>query len=145
VSIADAIDRAMDGLRDGGTAEVEEGGIRAEVEVVEADRIGARVRRIRVERQVPYALGPVADHWPKQLKDLPDRVIPIEVDPGLGGATLRTDPDDRSDDRFIEVHVRGATTDIRRHRVVDGNREPADWAMTREGLRRILDTLSQGS
>ena len=141
MTLREALDAEIDRAARGGTVHASEGAADAEIEVVEADRLGVRVRRVTVARALPHDPAQVGERWPRTLRDLPDRVIPIEVDPRLGGATLRSDPDDRADDTFVEVEVRGGSAEVRRYRVCPDGRTPIDWTMTREQLGRLIDAL----
>lgn len=141
MKLTDALDRELDRATGGGLVHAEGDGGHAEIDVVETDRLGVRVRRVRVEAPTPHDLDAIAERWPRRIRELPDRVCPIEVDPRLGGATLRSDPDDRADETFVEVEVRGATTEIRRHRPTPEGRDEVEWTMTREQLRRLVETL----
>jgi len=142
MKLTDALDRELDRAARGGVVHVEAEDGHAEVEVVEADRLGVKVRRVRVEAIRPHDLHGIAESWPRRLRELPDRVHPVEVDPRLGGATLRSDPDDRVDETFVEIEVRGASADVRRLRPTADGRDAIDWTMTREQLRRLVDTLT---
>ncbi|TVQ88764.1 MAG: hypothetical protein EA397_16335 [Deltaproteobacteria bacterium] len=139
----DAIDLALDGVRAGGTAQIEGAGTQTEIEVVESDRLGVKVRRIRVERDRAYDVEALGDRWPKTVRQLPDRLKPVEIEPRLGGATLRSDPEDRVDDTFMEVEVRDRAAEVQRQRTTPAGREASDWSMTREQLRGLLDALSE--
>lgn len=139
----DTIDQALDRVRAGGMAQIDQGSTQAEVEVIEADRIGIKVRRVRVERDRDYEVHGIAERWPRTVRSLPDRLHPVEVEPRLGGATLRSDPEDQVDDTFMEVEVRGSAAEVTRHRRLPGGREQTEWSMTREQLRGLLDALAQ--
>lgn len=149
MSVARALDAALDHALDHGVGEgpveVETDGVHAEVDVVDVDRIGVRVRGIRVRRPTDHDVEAVGREWPGRLRDLPDRVVPVEVDPRLGGANLRSDPADRRDDTFMDVEVRGSEARIRRLRAAPGQaREEVEWTTTRDGLERVVDTLAGG-
>jgi hypothetical protein len=144
MSLPDALDAELDRAARGGTVQASDGDNDAEIDVVEADRLGVRIRRITVARATPYDPAEIARDWPREIRELPERLRAVEVDPGLGGATFRSDPDDRRDDSFVEIEVRGGTAEIRRHRVGADGREALDWTMTRDQLRRLVDTLARG-
>ena len=111
----------------------------------EVGKLGVRVSRIRVEREDPYDVERVARDWPRDLRDLPDRIEPVEVDPRLGGASLRSKPDEMRDDRFIDVEVRDRSAEVRRFtRNRGGERRAADMTLTREQLGRMVDDLVRG-
>jgi hypothetical protein len=136
------LDEALDRLpREGGTVRVDRRGAEAEVTVVEADRLGVRVRGVSITRERPIDVSEEAKNLPERLRSLPERVAPVEVDAGLGGARLRTPPDElRGGREYFEVDVAPSRTSIRRTRVSDGGeREETDWTMTREQLDRLID------
>lgn len=135
------LDQALDALPEGGgTVEVDRGTHAAEIEVSDADRLGVSVRRVRVRRQEPLDVAHEALVLPERLRALPERVRAVEVDPGLGGARLRTDPDELRGDGYFEVDVEADATEIRRTRLGDGGeREATDFTLTREQLDRLID------
>jgi hypothetical protein len=138
------LDEALDRLPpEGGKVRVERGGTQAEVAVVEADRIGVRVRGVEVTRDRPVDVEAEARSLPERLRALPERVTPVEVDPTLGGARLRTRPEELRGREFFEVDVEPSRTSIRRSQVnADGERVETDWTMTREQLDRLIDETS---
>ncbi len=145
-AIPGALDEALDGIDGEGTAEVQRDGGRAEVEVEDVDRLGVRVKRVRVERDEDWDIGERADALPDQVRALPERVRAEEVAPELGGAILRTDPEEYDGERYFEVEVDQRGAEVRRVRVDkddDGHRarNADDWTMTREQLGRLLDEL----
>lgn len=114
----------------------------AAVDLVAVGPIGVRVRAVEVTRAVGVDVGDEAAALPERLRTLPERVVPVEVDRGLGGAVLRTPPDQMREREFFEVEVRPNTTTVRRHRVeADGSRQAADFALTRDQLGRLVDEL----
>lgn len=135
------LDDALDALRSGGgTIGVDRDGANAEVDVVDVDRLGVRVRSVRVVRQRPVDLETEARSLPDRIRALPDRLEPVEVDPGLGGARLRTRPEEYHRREYFEVDVEPLRTTVRRTRVdEEGTRSPTDWTMTREQLDRLID------
>lgn len=143
--LGEALEDALDRADGPGVVDAEVEGHRAQVDVADVDRLGVRVRRIRVERDTPYDVERAARCWPRELRDLPDRVEPVEVDARLGGATLRSRPDEMRDDRFMDVEIRGGTAEVRRRvRSRGGPREDADFTLTREQLERMVDDLARG-
>lgn len=138
MNLREAVDRALDALAGpSGEVAVEADGRRADLDVVDHDRLGVRVRSVRVVRppvDVADEAGRLAD-----ARGLPDAVVPVEVDRGLGGAILRSAPEDHE---FVEVDVRPDATTLRRWRAVPGTeRAPADVELTRGQLRRLLETI----
>lgn len=138
------LDRALDALpRGGGTVSVDRPGGTAEVDVTDVDRLGVRVRAVRVNRAQPVEVGAEANALPDRVRALPDRVAPVEIAPELGGARLRTRPDELRGDGYFELDVEARRTTIRRTRVdADGQRAPGDWTMTRDQLDRLIDETS---
>lgn len=138
---ADSLDTALDAVpAGGGTVGVRRGASTAEIDVVDVDRLGVKVRGVRVERDREVDVAGEARRLPDELRALPDRVVPVEVDPALGGARLRTRPDELRRGEYFEVDVEARRTSIRRTRVAeDGGRAPADWTMSREQLDRLID------
>lgn len=139
------LDDALDALpEEGGRAEVFDARGRAEVDVTEVGRLGVRVRRLAVGHAAPRDVVREANDLPRRLRRLGEEVEPVEVDPKLKGAILRTRPDELEPDQpeFFEVGVRPDEAEIRRYRVAeDGARHEAEWTMTREQLRRLVDDL----
>ena len=139
---SEALDAALDGNAGSGriTADGEHGS--AAVDLVAVGPIGVRVRAVEVTRAVGVDVGDEAEALPERLRTLPERVVPVEVDRGLGGAVLRTRPEQMREREFFEVEVRPNTTTIRRHRVgEDGSRQATDFALTRDQLGRLVDEL----
>lgn len=136
------LDNALDVVPPGvgATVGVDRAGSTTEVDVVDVDRLGVRVRALRVERERPVDLETEARSLPDRVRSLPDRLEPVEIAPSLGGARLRTRPDEYQRREFFEVDVEPLRTTIRRTRVDDdGTRGPTDWTMTREQLDRLID------
>ena len=133
------LDEALDALDGPGTIDVPTDGGRAEVDVAEVDRLGVRVRRVKVERE-RRDIAEEAHALPDRLRALPDRVAPSEVSPELGGAILRTVPEEVRD-RYFEVDVRPGHTEVRRVRVDEGERSSDDFVLTREQLEKLVDEL----
>lgn len=136
------LQRALDQHPDApGTVRVDgEDGGWAEVDVSRVDRIGVRVRELRVGH-APRDVADEAERIARELRDLPDRVVPIEVDRGLGGAILRSRPGDMRRRELHEVEVTPEVTRVRKLRVTDDGREDAEMDLTRQALGGVLDTL----
>ncbi|MEQ1502544.1 MAG: hypothetical protein ABMB14_09950 [Myxococcota bacterium] len=136
-ALDDALDQAPAG---GGTVRVARPGSTAEVDVVDVDRLGVRIRALRVVRERPVDVVGEARALPDRLRALPDRLEPVEVAPELGGARLRTRPDELRGREYFEADVEPSRTTIRRTRIGDdGVRGPTDWAVTRDDLDRLID------
>ncbi len=139
---ATRLDEALDALDGAGTAEVSGEGGGAEIDCAEVGPIGVRVNRVRISRVADADVVREAEALPERTRSLGERLRAVEVDAGLGGATLRTDPSDMHDNEYFEVDVRPRHTDVRRVKVGDdGERRPTDFAVTRKQLRGILDEL----
>ncbi len=137
--LGNAIDRALD-AQTRGTITVGKDEHRAEVDVVEVGAIGVRVKRLAVT--APRTdLEELAKALPGRLRSLPERVKTVEVDARLGGATLRTDPEEMRDNEFFEVEVRGDTVSVDRYKVSGGGRTPVEFDLTRRQLGRLVDEL----
>jgi hypothetical protein len=139
------LDEALD--RHGpGPVEVETPGGRARLEVEEVDRLGVRLRGVVVRRQEPFDVAEEAARLPERLRPLPEPVEVVEVAPELGHAVLRSRPEEPGAGDFFEVEVRGAREiDVRRWRLDEsGQREPADFTMTRQGVGRLLGGMGGG-
>jgi hypothetical protein len=141
------LDEGLDALPStGGTVGVDRSGATAEVDVIDVDRLGVRVRSVRVVRERPVDLESEARALPDRVRSLPDRLEPVDVDAGLGGARLRTRPDEYHRREYFEVEVEPLRTTIHRTRVdEEGNRAPSDWTMTREQLDRLIDETTEPS
>ena len=133
------LDEALDALRGAGTATIDGEGHHAEVDVTDVDRLGVKVREVRVRRDAPVDVVEEAHALPERLRALPERVRPIEVDPTLGGARLRSEPQGKRG-AIYEVDVEEEATTIRRTaRDADGQRHPEEFTLTREQLDRLLE------
>jgi hypothetical protein len=144
MTLGSAIDEALQTLGPGeGTVTASSGGRSAEVDVLESDRLGVRVKSIRVKSQEPIDVVERAAALPERMRSLPDAVEPVEVDPALGGAILRTVPDEVRDREFFEIDVRTDGVGVKRYRADDqsGGREVIDFTLTRKGLGKLIDEI----
>ncbi len=136
--LSDALERRISGP---GTVEVDIDGKKATVDVTDADRIGVVIDRLRVDG----AEGSIVDRandLAQHLRPNGDRLVPVEVDPGLGGGTLRTAPDEMRG-HFHQVDVDDKGAELTRHRVDDnGARHREGLGVTREQLRSLVDTMA---
>ena len=135
------LDEALDAVQGSGSVQIERRGGSATVEVEDVDRLGVRVRRVRVDRDRDWDIADTARRLPQTLRSLPEPVVPQEVSPQLGGAILRTDPERYDGERYFEVEVGRRSAEVRRVRVSEGERASEDWTLTREQLGRLLDEL----
>lgn len=136
-----SLDDALDALDSAGVAEIERPGGSASVDATEIGPLGVRVRRVRVDRDDNWDISDKAHALPQRLRALPERITPSEVAPDLGGAILRTHPDDFRGDGYFEVEVGERSAEVRRVKIADGERAPTDWTITREQLGRLIDEL----
>lgn len=136
-----SLGRQLDAGLGPGVVRTERDGATAEVDVEDVDRLGARVRSVRVTGPARTGVGEHAARLPEALRVLPDRIVPVEVSPALGGAVLRSAPADLREREFFEVRTDGGTVEVERRRLVEGGREPAPFTLTREQLRRLVDDL----
>ena len=122
------------------------GAAEAEVRVVDSDRRGVKVSRVRVRKPAAVPVTREAAALPDRLRALPERLTPLEVDPGHGRGLLRTSVEEMRNREFFEVQIDGGRDlDLRRYRVDEGGeRQGIDWTMSREQLGRLLDQLAGG-
>jgi hypothetical protein len=131
----------LDGALAPGPVEVEVGGRRVEAEVEAVDGLGARVGRLRVSG-IGAAPEAEAARLPGALRGaLPERLAPVEVDPGLGGAILRSEPQDMRGGEFYEVTTDGDASTLERLRVEKDGRSRVPFTLTRDQLRGVVDGL----
>jgi len=136
-----SLGRQLDAGLGPGTIRTERDGSTVEVEVDDVDRLGARVRTVRVTGAHRLPVEEHAARLPDALRVLPGRIVPVEVSPSLGGAVLRTAPEDLRDREFYEVRTDGGSVEVERRQLTDTGREPAPFTLTREQLRRLVDDL----
>ena len=114
-------------------------GLSAELDVAKSGPVGVILRRLRVTGP-PDDLTRRAADVARTIHPSGATLTPIEVDPRLGGATLRS-PVDRQR-RFYEAEVTEDSVELTRCTVgEDGARAPAEFSLTREGLSEILDGI----
>ena len=142
MTLGKAFDEAL-GATPSGNVHAQGPHTRADVEVVESDRLGVTVRRLTVRRDETRDLVDEARELPDRLRSLPERFQAIEVDRGLGGAILRTRPEDIADDgEYYELGLHGADVELSRKKVEPGGtRADVDFTLTRKQLGRLLDEL----
>jgi hypothetical protein len=132
--------QALDAVpKDGGLAIVEDPAGEVRVDVVEADRLGVRVRGVSVGHAESIDVAAEAATLPARLRAIPEHLVPVEVSPVLGGATIRTAPDDMRRRQFFEIEVTPTQTQVKRFKVApDGSRAPVDWTLTRDQLEGLI-------
>lgn len=118
-------------------------GWRIEVEVEDLDRLGASVRGIRVTSPQAGSITRQAERFPETMRALPDRLVPLEVDPRLGGAVLRSDPRDVRRREFFEVRTDGRNASLERRRGGPDGSERVPFTVTREQLGRLVDEMGE--
>ncbi len=145
-SLADGVDEALAARqRDGGERiGLAAGGAEAEARVVDSDRLGVRVGRLRVRKAERFDVAGEVAALPDRLRSLPEKLRAIEVDNRDGRAVLRTRAEEMRKREFFEVQIDGGRDlDVRRFRVDDqGDRRAIDWTMSREQFGRMLDELA---
>ena len=100
-----------------------------------------RAREMGTPPVIPrISLVDVTTDRPRQRRDAL-RGQPVEVDASLGGATLRTSPDEMRRGRFFEVNVRPDETEVHRYRVEQGERKREEFTLTRDQLRELIDEV----
>lgn len=137
------LDRALAGP---GIVRVEHEGRVAEVDVVEVDRLGVRVRSLRVDAGPgEVSVQEAGARLPGALRGLPERLVTVEVAPTLGGAVVRTVPEEVRDREFFEARTDGRVTQLERVRATGEGREQVPFTVTREALGRIVDRVAGDS
>ena len=144
--LSDGLDEALarQGREGGELVTVGAGAAEAEARVVDRDRLGVKVSRVRVRKGAAVDVTQEAAALPGRLRALPERLVPLEIDKAHGSAVLRTAIDEMRRREFFEVQVAGSRdVDVRRYRVDEaGERQAIDWTMTREQLGRLMDELA---
>jgi len=128
-----------------GRARAEEGGVAVEADVRDADRLGATLDGVVVRDPGGGSVARQAAAVPERLKALGEPLTPVEVDPRLGGAVLRTPAGAMDAGRFWEVAIGadGREARLGRFRVgPDGARRAEPFTVTREALGRAVDGLA---
>lgn len=134
------LDEALDAAGGPGLVEVDEPGGRTAIDVSDVDRIGVRVRAVRVGHGV-RDVAAEADRLTGAVGPLAGPFAPVEVDPRLGGAILRTAPAAIRRGRYDEIGVGTEETSVRRYRLEGGERHPEDLTLTRDQLRDLIDAI----
>ena len=116
----------------------------AEIDVAEADRIGVRIRRVRIEHTDPVDIRDEAERLASDVKALARPLQATEVDPRLGGAVLRTNVAAAPKREFFEVTVTPKQTTVEHHTIdPHGTRTQGTWNSTREQLRKLLKQVAR--
>jgi hypothetical protein len=126
-----------------GLIEAASGHARVEAEVVDVDRLGVIVERVRVTTG-PGDLAQRAKRVVERVRPDGQRMRTVEVDNRLGGGILRTAPVETGGGRFYQIDLDENGGILTRHRKDEsGRRQQERFTMTREGLGRLVDDLSQ--
>jgi hypothetical protein len=141
VTLGRALDKALGKKGKTGEVVVKKGGAEAVVDVADADRLGITVKRVKVSHGKDRDVAEEAAALPERLKALPEPVEPVEVDPGLGGAILRTGREKMRNREFFQVDVGKRDVEVRRYRVERDGRREVDFTMTRDKLGELIDEL----
>ncbi|MBN1335944.1 MAG: hypothetical protein JXB39_08295 [Deltaproteobacteria bacterium] len=146
MSLSGALDAAL-GAPGGvpGRVRAEADGVLVDADVVDADRLGATLDRVVVRDPGGGSVARQAEAAPERLKALGEPIAPVEVEPRLGGAVLRTLPEAMEKGRFWEVTIGadGREAAVGRYRVeADGARRAEPFTVTREALGRVVDGLA---
>ena len=140
--LSGALDEALDAADSAGSVEVQGGDSAAHIDVVDKDRLGVRIRSVKVRHSEPVDVVEEAARLTGSIRSLPGQVEPVEVAPKLGGAILRTPAEEMRDGKFFEVGVKPEESEVNQYEVGEGGtRKAADWTMTRDQLGRMLDEL----
>lgn len=134
-------------IRGSGTVTVDHPTAEIEAEVVDSGPLGVRLDKLRV---APRTTGPI--DLVRRTHDIASRLRPggerleaVEVDPQLGGGTVRTDRRDLRGGRYFQVDVGpGGEAELHRVRVDPGSgeRQREPFALTREHLEELVDGLA---
>lgn len=131
-----------------GEARVEDANRHVRVIVESCGPIGVRIREVEVQTQSEpkHDVGHSAHRIAASIRPDGERLWAVEVDPHLGGAVLRTHPEDMADGRFfqLDMTVSGKRT-LRRYSVdKNGDRTPQAFDLTRRQLEALVDGLARG-
>jgi len=140
-AINDALDATDDVI---GEVRAEVPGGEATLDVVKVDGLGVKVREVKVRRKNPFDLAAECQALPEKVRSLPHRIQPVEVEPTLGGGTLRSRPEEMRKREFYQVDLTGdRDVGVRRYRVGrNGERKQTDFTLTREQLGDLIDEIS---
>jgi hypothetical protein len=142
VTLGKAVAEALDRAKGPTTVVAGEGGASAEVDVVDGDRLGIRLKSLRVHPAGPIDVGGAAATLPGRLKTLPgERLEPIEVEPARGRAVLRSPPDEEREWFDLDIDRQRGLDLTRKKTCEGGGREDIDWTMTRGQLEKLVDEL----
>lgn len=145
--LRERLDRALDRAtspEQSGVVRIEGPDGPAELETHKIESIGVVVERLRVTGArggLPQRAAAVAE----ALRPQGERLVPVEVDPGLGGEVLRTRPEDMRGGRFYQVDLDPTGATLQRLRRGPQGRVREPFAVTRDELERMIEGLGAGS
>lgn len=113
-----------------------------EADILDLDRLGVSLERLRVSGE-GTTIEALAKALPEALHALPERMLAVEVDPGLGGAVFRSDPRDMRQREYFEARSDGRSVELERYRATEDGRERHSFTLTREQLGRMTDRLDE--
>lgn len=125
-----------------GIVQAEKDGRAVEAEVADADRLGVTIGRLRVATPGGALERAVAVVPEATSRALGERIEPVEVDPGLGGAVFRSAPSEIRDREFYEVRTTGSETTVERYRSEAEGRVRVPFILTRRALGRLVDEVA---
>jgi len=145
-TLSQALDAALDaatgkGENAPGTIEATAGGATVVAEIIDVDRLGVVVERLRVTTG-PGDLKLRAVRAAERVRPGGAALHAIELDTRLGGGVLRTET--QRDNRFYELgldETGGVLT--RHHKESNGRRSREPFTVTRADLEQLLDELSE--
>ncbi len=145
MGLGELLDRKLDLPGSGpGVVEVEGAKGIAQVEIVDLDRLGAQIERVGVRVPESAPLTQQAADICERVRELGDRLVPVEVDPRLGGGVLRSDPEELRGG-YYEVGLDGSGATVERYAVdEEGTRSREAFTLTRNQLERLVDDLERG-
>jgi len=141
-TVQSPLDQALDAATPDQPVRVRGPGWLADIETRQVGPVGVVIERLRVEGR-HGDLAERASAVAEGLRPQGERLLPVEVDPGLGGAVLRTRPEDMQRGHFYEVGLDATGAELSRHRRTPGGRVREPFALTREELGRIVEGLGQ--
>jgi len=119
------------------------GNVRVRAEVVDVDRLGVVVERLRVEAGLGDTIRR-AQRVEATLRPAGQRLQAVEVDERLGGGVLRTSADHMMGGRFYQVDLDTEGAELTRHKKNENGRRTRErFTLTREHLGKLVDDLSE--
>jgi hypothetical protein len=152
MSLGERLVEALKGSSEPREVEASEGGVVARATVSGADRYGCAVDHLSVSApgRAPEDPGTEVRRQAEAVRDrvryLPEPVEPIEVEPSLGEAILRTPPEEIRQGRYFEARLRGGREiEVQRFRAdrQRSERECIPAPFTHETLERLADDLGE--